>query len=68
MSEQDSKSITSPARELTGHEKEQLRYWLRATPAQRLAWLEEMLEFARMAGALSKVGREKIRSDSGTRS
>ena len=49
-------------------EDEQLHEWLRATPAQRLAWLEEMLEFARMAGALSKVGREKIRSDSGTRS
>lgn len=60
MSEQDSKLTASSARELTGHEKEQLRYWLRATPAQRLAWLEEMLEFARTAGALSKVSREQM--------
>jgi len=41
-------------------EDEQLREWLRATPAQRLAWLEEMLEFARMAGALPNVRQEKI--------
>ena len=60
MSEQNSKSITPPARELTGHEKEQLRYWLRATAEQRLAWLEEMLEFASTVGALPKVGREKM--------
>ncbi len=60
MSEHYSKSTTPPARELTGHEKEQLRYWLRATPAQRLAWLEEMLEFARTVGALPKVSQEKM--------
>lgn len=41
-------------------EDAQLRDWLRTTPAQRLAWLEEMLEFARTAGALSKVGREEM--------
>lgn len=41
-------------------EDAQLRDWLRTTPAQRLKWLEEMLEFARTAGALSKVGREKM--------
>ncbi len=60
MSEKYLKPMTPPTRELTGHEKEQLRFWLRATPAQRLAWLEEMLEFARTVGALPKVGREKI--------
>lgn len=27
---------------------------LRATPAQRLAWLEEALEFARQAGVLKR--------------
>jgi len=41
-------------------EDAQLRDWLRTTPAQRLKWLEEMLEFARTAGALSKVGPEKM--------
>lgn len=41
-------------------EDAQLRDWLRTTPAQRLAWLEEMLEFARTAGALSKAGQEKM--------
>jgi hypothetical protein len=28
------------------HEREQLRQGLRATPAQRLAWLEEMMDLA----------------------
>ena len=41
-------------------EDAQLRDWLRSTPAQRLAWLEEMLEFVRTAGALSKAGEEKM--------
>ena len=41
-------------------EDAQLRDWLRTTPAQRLAWLEEMLEFARMAGTLPNVDQEKI--------
>lgn len=27
---------------------------LRATPAQRLAWLEEALEFARLAGTIKR--------------
>ncbi len=27
---------------------------LRATPAQRLAWLEEAIEFARLAGAIKR--------------
>jgi hypothetical protein len=37
-------------------EDEQLRAWVQATPAQRLAWLEEMLEFARLAGVLPSPG------------
>lgn len=40
-------------------EDAQLRDWLRTTPAQRLKWLEEMLEFARMAGALPSDEQEK---------
>lgn len=31
------------------HEEEQRRSWLRLTPAQRLAWLEDAKEFAREA-------------------
>lgn len=41
-------------------EDAQLRDWLCTTPAQRLAWLEEMLGFARTAEALSKVDQEKM--------
>jgi hypothetical protein len=35
-----------------GNERSQLRSWLEATPAQRLAWLEEAIELAYQAGAL----------------
>lgn len=38
-----------------GTREAQIRSWLRATPAERLAWLEEMLEFARAAGALDRA-------------
>ncbi len=34
------------------NERAQLRSWLEATPAQRLAWLEEAIELAYQAGAL----------------
>ncbi len=34
------------------NERAQLRSWLKATPAQRLAWLEEALALAYQAGAL----------------
>jgi len=41
----------------------QLNTWLRATPAQRLAWMEEMLELARLASAsrrqASQDGKKK---------
>ena len=33
------------------NEHAQLQSWLRATPAQRLSWLEEALEVAYQAGA-----------------
>ncbi len=35
-----------------GTRDEQLRTWLKATPAQRLAWLEEALQLAWKAGAI----------------
>ncbi len=34
------------------HEDEQRRISLEATPAQRLAWLEDAIRFAHIAGAL----------------
>jgi hypothetical protein len=34
------------------NEHAQLRAWLKATPAQRLAWLEEAILLAYQAGAL----------------
>jgi len=36
------------------HRREQRTLGLAATPAQRLAWLEEMIEFAHRAGALPR--------------
>ncbi len=38
------------------HEEEQRRAWLRLTPGERLAWLEQAKEFA--AEALGAVYRE----------
>jgi hypothetical protein len=35
-----------------GNREAQLRSWLKATPAQRLAWLEEALQLAWKAGAI----------------
>lgn len=32
------------------HRRQQIRDLLRTTPAQRLAWVEEMIDFARRAG------------------
>jgi hypothetical protein len=31
---------------LSQHEREQLRTWLKATPLQRLTWLEEAMQLA----------------------
>jgi len=36
------------------HRREQARDWLTTTPAQRLAWLEQAIQFARDVGALPK--------------
>lgn len=40
-----------------GARRQLLKSTLAATPAQRLAWLEEMLEIAHRAGALEKLPR-----------
>ena len=37
------------------HEQEQRRAWLRLTPAQRLAWLEEAKRFAEIAQRARKM-------------
>ncbi len=42
-----------------GARKQLLESTLAATPAQRLAWLEEMLELAHRAGALGKKPLEQ---------
>jgi hypothetical protein len=39
------------------HRREQLVLGLAVTPAERLAWLEEMIEFAYRAGALPRQAR-----------
>jgi len=43
--------------ELTQQEKDQLRLWASATPAQRLAWLEEVQQLAVKSGAIKIKGR-----------
>ena len=40
---------------LTEEEKAQLRQWASATPAQRLAWLEEAQRIVFKSGALGKA-------------
>lgn len=42
-----------------GARKQLLKSTLAATPAQRLGWLEEMLELAHRAGALGKKPTEQ---------
>ncbi len=36
------------------HRREQVRDWLALTPDQRLAWLEEAIDFALEVGALPR--------------
>lgn len=36
------------------HRRERPALWLAATPAQRLAWLEDMIELAYLTGALPR--------------
>lgn len=40
-------------------EREQLRAWMRATPEQKLQWLEDALRFAHEAGALRREEPEE---------
>ena len=37
------------------NERAELRAWLTATPAERLAWLEEAIELAHRCGALDSM-------------
>jgi hypothetical protein len=48
---------------LTEDEQKQLKLWLRATPMQRLDWLEEAQRIAQKSGALEryrKKGSENV--------
>lgn len=49
------------------HEKEQRMAWLRLTPAQRLAWLEEAKRFAEAAKRARKVPADDRQSQSNLR-
>ena len=40
------------------NERAQLRSWLKATPAQRLSWLEQAIGLAYKAGALDRKQRD----------
>ncbi len=44
-----------------GARKDHFRLALSATPAQRLAWLEEALELAHRSGALERYWKERCR-------
>ena len=44
-------------------ERAQLETMLAATPAQRLAWLEEAMRLARASGALPSARRERAPKD-----
>ncbi len=46
-----------------GAERAQLETMLAATPAQRLAWLEEAIRLAHASGALEAARRERAPKD-----
>ena len=46
--------IEPAKKELTKDEQAQLKLWASATPAQRLAWLEEAQRIALKSGALGR--------------
>ena len=46
-----------------GVERAQLETMLAATPAQRLAWLEEAMRLAHASGALEAARRERAPTD-----
>jgi len=47
--------VNKKPEQLTAEEKAQLKHWASATPAQRLAWLEEAQQIAYKSGALKKA-------------
>lgn len=49
-------------------ERAQLETMLAATPAERLAWLEEAMRLAHASGALAAARRERFPDDRGSRS
>lgn len=55
MDERDAHPSEDWKADWESHRREQLVLGLRATPAQRLAWLEEMIAFAHRAGALPRT-------------
>jgi len=61
--EQDEKTEKWEFATWEGARKEQFRLALSATPAQRLAWLEEALEIAHRSGALERYHRGHNRKE-----
>lgn len=51
------KTSTTENAELSQDEREQLRLWLKATPQQRLDWLEEAQRVAEKSGAFERYIR-----------
>ena len=51
------KTNATDGNELTQDEKEQLLLWLRATPQQRLEWLDEAQRVAEKSGAFERYVR-----------
>ncbi len=49
------------------HRRAQLERWMAATPAQRLAWLEEMIALAWKSGALPRREGTKGGEEAATR-
>jgi len=45
------------------HEAEQRRAWMKLTPAERLAWLEEAKRFAELAKRSRRITEEERQSE-----
>ena len=63
--EQDAKPGKWEFASWEGARRDRLRLALSATPAQRLAWVEEALEIAHRSGALERYRREHDRAENG---
>jgi len=64
--DKEAKQILSPTERIRRYreiELLQLKHTVASTPAQRLAWLEEALEFAYRTGALKPILSEWIRPE-----